>query len=310
MNEDIYFYDFGFNLLYILPASSKNGGYISVNCDKDFNGNGSAEILFYDTSLKELITDNPTEIFFKWGNFEGFITSYEFAEQHRIMGMSLNGLVHRAVIPLVSAVTDTTENIARRIISNNVKWLTLGNSIGLTEKVTYSTDTYKHCDELLQELFDLDNSGYEITADTSNKKFVFNTKKTAENELILSGGNLNAYNFISDFNGKEIAYNGWYKDSSDAWHKVTNQSKSGVYDISCVLSADNENDAVKELKEKKAAKSITADIKVLQYGIDYDLGDIVKLQNDDFTVKKVITSVNIHQDNGYGVTPTFEEWEE
>lgn len=311
MNEDIFFYDFAFNLIYILPAYAAAGGYISVNCDKDFNGNGSLEIVFYDEELKRIIKGNPTEIFLKWGSFEGFITSYEFSEQqHRIMGMALNGLIHRAVIPTVLSVTNTVENIARGIITNNIPWLTLADRVGFTRNVTYSTDTYKPCDELFQDLFDTDGGGYEITADIKNKAFVFNAKKIKQNELILSAGNLNAYNFVSDFNGKEIAYNGWYKDSSDIWHKLTEQSKSGIYDISCVLSADNNADALKELKAKKAEKGITADIKSLKYGVDYEVGDIVRLQNDGTTQTKLISSVNIHQDDGYGATPTFKDLEE
>lgn len=310
MNDDIYFYDLEFNLLYILPAFSESGGYISVNCDKDFNGNGSLEIIFYDEALKQLIKSKPTEIFLRWGNFEGFITSYQFTNlQYRIMGMSLNGLVHRAVVPITN-VGGTAESIAKYIITQHVPWLIFGNNAGFTKNITFATDTYKPCDEVLQDLFDKDSGGYEIASDIKNKKFIFNPKKMSESNLILSDGNLNAYNFTEDFNGKEIAYSGWYKNSSNEWQSITTQSKSGIYGISCVLSAGNATDAAEELKEKKAEKSITADIKSLQYGVDYQLGDIVRLQNDDITVKKVITSVNIHRDNGYGTTPTFKDWED
>lgn len=310
MGEDIFFYNFEFDLVYILPMYSPYGGCISVNCDKDFNDNGSAEILFFDTALKKLIESNPTEIFFKWGNFYGFITSYEFKEtQHRVMGMSLNGLIHRAIKQKLSSMTDTAENIVKAVLQG-ITWLSVESDAEFTNKITYSCDKCKAYDEMVQEILSADNGGYEITADIKNKKFIFRIKKAQEKELILSNGNLNAYNFVSDFNGKETANSGFYKDSDGTWHEVTTQEKSGVYNISCILSANNEKDALKELQEKKAVKSVTADIKKLQYGIDYNLGDIVKLQNDDVTVKKMITSVNIHQDIGYGATPTFKDWEE
>lgn len=307
--EDITFYDFEFNPIYILPPFHENGGYISINCDKDFNDTGTAEIMFYDVELADLIRKSPLSILFKWGDFWGFMTSYEFkSAQQRIMGMHINGLLHKIAVAPIKSTRDTTVNIAANALKN-VTWLTVF-PVKRYETVSYSTDTYRTADEVIQEIAALEKGGYILHPDKANRKFILHLLKPKNNGLLLSEGMRNAYNFTEDYNGKEYATSGYYKDSDGKWHNITATKKNGIYETVCILSADNEEDAKKELAEKNAVKSVTAEIKSAQYGVDYDVGDIVKIEHNGIVKAKIIKSVNIYQDSGYGAMPTFEDWEE
>ena len=75
---DIRFYDFNFNLLYILPSFAVDTGYIAVNAQQDLNSSGSLEILFADNELKEIIERHKDNILVVWKDFQGFLTSYRW----------------------------------------------------------------------------------------------------------------------------------------------------------------------------------------------------------------------------------------
>lgn len=75
--NDVVFYDFDFNLLYILPPFALDTGYISANATAEFCGDGSFELVFCDNELKSVIEGKKDEIFVKWGKFEGFLTGFK-----------------------------------------------------------------------------------------------------------------------------------------------------------------------------------------------------------------------------------------
>ena len=305
--SDIYFYDFDFNLLYILPNFGVDRGYISINTKEEFNGSGSVEIVFIDNELKALIRQYRDDLMVVWKDFTGFITSYQFNKQCRLTGMSLNGLLHRSVIPqTVTELTGDVETLARSALAN-VPWLTLGEITGFTNTVKYSTDNYLTADTYIQELLVKDGAGYNITADFENKNFIFTVLKASENPLVISEGNLNAYNPVETYINKDLAYGGWYKDSEEEWHYINPDGKTGIYKIDTVLSSETEAEALEELSELKSKSELTVETKTLKHGEDYKLGDIVRVQNDGMTVQKKITAFEMWADKGSGEQPILEE---
>ena len=305
--NDIYFYDLDFNLLYILPNFGVDRGYISVNTKEEFNGSGSVEIVFIDDELKAIVRQYRDDLMVVWKDFRGFITSYQFNKQCRLTGMSLNGLLHRSVIPqTVTELTGDVETLARSALAN-VPWLTLGEITGFTNIVKYSTDTYLTADTYIQELLVKDGAGYDIAADFENKNFIFTVLKAAENPLVISEGNLNAYNPVETYINKELAYGGWYKDSEEEWHYLNPDEKTGIYKIDTVLSSETEEEALEELKDFKAKSELTVETKTLKHGEDYKLGDIVRVQHDGLTVQKKITAFEMWADKGSGEQPILEE---
>lgn len=305
--NDIYFYDLDFNLLYILPNFGVDRGYISVNTKEEFNGSGSVEIVFIDDELKAIVRQYRNDLMVVWKDFRGFITSYQFNKQCRLTGMSLNGLLHRSVIPqTVTELTGDVETLARSALAN-VPWLTLGEITGFTNIVKYSTDTYLTADTYIQELLFKDGAGYDIEADFENKNFIFTVLKVAENPLVISEGNLNAYNPVETYINKDLAYGGWYKDSEEEWHYINPDGKTGIYKIDTVLSSETEAEALEELGALKARSELTVETKTLKHGEDYKLGDIVRVQHDGLTVQKKITAFEMWADKGSGEQPILEE---
>ena len=318
INDDIYFYDFDFNLLHILPQYGGNIGYSSVNATINLNNSGSLELVFYDEDLKKVVKDNADNIIVIWRSFQGFLTSYKFTEKEsRLFGMHLNGLLHRTVIQPLSEITDTSENIARTAVSG-IDWLTLGDLNGQTNYVTYETTKYLTADTFIQDLFALDNDGYRIKADIQNKKFIFEVIPRTENRLIISESNLNAYDFETTYNNKELSFGGWYseKQPDDAdgntvdpiWKYVTtDETRTGIYKIDTVLSAQTRTEALNELAKLKSKYEISIKTRNIEHNTDYALGDVVRVQKDSITTKRLVSGVNLWKEISYGEEPILTE---
>ena len=83
-----------------------------------------------------------------------------------------------------------------------------------------------------------------------------------------------------------------------------------VTDRDTVLSATNSTDAKAELAKLRQKYEIMLTTKNLDYGTDYKIGDIVRLQDRGKTFKMVINSVKMWEENGYGEEPTVTKYEE
>lgn len=316
MRNDIRFYDLDLNLVHILPQNAPDCGYTSCNTTTEHNGDGAVEIVFRDSELKKKIEAYRGNLIVVWNDFQGFIPCYNFDSSDRVVGMHLNGLLHRAVIPDVTEQTGDVETIARKIISQYVPWLTLPEKIvGFSNTVTYCPEKYQTADVYIQTLFNLDHAGYRITADVKNKKFVFACIKQREIPLLLSEGRKNAYDFKISFNGKEEAFGGWYQqkqeDGDPVWTYLSlDNTKAGIYMVDTVLNATTEAEAMTELKQHRAEYEMSVTTRNIRYCVDYQLGDVLKVQKDGVTVKKLVSGVNQWNEKEYGEQPILTEVEE
>lgn len=313
--KDITFYDMNFNKIYILPQYSVEKGYISVNVEKKFCEVGSVEIVFIDETLKSIIKQNRDNLMLEWNGVQGILSAYRDEEKgFRITGETLNGLLKRVVIPqTVATQNSNVESIARSAIAYNAPWMVLGEMKGLANVVSFSSDTYKQADVYMNELLKLDNAGYEIKADFINKQFIFQVLESKESNLLLSTNNLNAYGFSEVYINRTIAHGGWYPkkvDDETEWTYITlDSSLSGVFKKDVVLKATTEDEARQELETMVADAETELKTRNVYFGKDYNLGDIVRVQNNDIAVQKRITSVIMSQENGYIENPIFSEVE-
>ena len=314
MAEDMRFYDFDFNLLYILPAYTVDSGYISINAQQDLNNSGSFEALCCDAELKSIVQENKDCIMVVWNGFQGFITSYQKeGKQLRLLGMHLNGLLHRVVIPKpVTDLSGDVETLARAAVTANIPWLTLGDSKGFENSVTYSVSNYLEADKYIQDLLALDGAGYQIRADLPGKRFIFECIKPLKNPLVLSADNLNAYNFQTTYTNKDLSFGGWYEDEStkELAYVSLDSSKEGIYKIDTVLSAKTASEAMNELKKCKAEYTLEMKTKDTSCGVDYNIGDIVRVQEDGVTKTQLVSGVMKWQERGYGEQPILTDYEE
>ena len=308
---DIRFYDFDFNLLAILPQNSKKIGYTSLNYSIDYNDIGSFELEFVSDKIKTIVEKNKDNLFVATDRFQGYLTGYIFNKTYRLYGKHLNGLLHKNVVPVTEKQTSDVETIARSVISSNFDFLTLGDKLGFENKIEFETDRYIRGEVFMTELLKRDNAGYNIRADFSNKKLIFELIKPKEIRLMLSENNLNAYDFETVYDNKPQAFGGWYsekqQEGDNIWKYITLENKSGIYIENSVLNANNEADAIIELKKKKSTFDITAKTRKIKWGEDYQLGNIVRVQKDDETVKKIVSSINVSKEAEFIETPTLTE---
>lgn len=322
MSDDIRFYGFNFKLLYILPPYSSLGknGYISQNTTEEFNGTGSLELIFVDDELKKIVENNKDALFIVWRDFQGFITSYKWDTQCRITGMHLNGLLHRIVIPPVkyTAEESTTKSVCDIITDNitaNASWIFKGN-VCSSSKVEYVTEKPLPADEFITGVSKPNSIGFKVRADVSGKKFYLDLKKSSENDLILSEQNLNAYDFEQTYINKSKASSGWYNKKDTGWTHITstgaesNSYKShSINHIATVLSSTTKEDALQELKSLVSEMEIVLKTRNVQHGIDYNIGDFVKVQKDGIMEKRLVGGVNMWNEGTYGEQPILEETE-
>ena len=298
---DIIFYDFEFNKIFILPPSSKNIGYTSMNATKEFNGDGKFELVFFDMDLVKTIKEHPEGIFIVWDDFYGFVTDWQFGKEYRIFGISLNGILHKTVIPPTPLITENCAKLAqstrKKYFSDILGWSNISSSKHNT--VTFETTEYKYGNEYIQSILELDSSGYEVVIDFENKYLVLNIYPSKENPIMLSLGNLNIYDLQEDFNNKTVAYGGYYQKESEEseeegqWLYITiDDTKTGFYKQDIILKAKTEDEARNELKEYAIEHKLTGKTKNIKYGIDYKLGDKVRVMQDDYAVWKKVTAIS------------------
>lgn len=315
MNNDIRFYDFDFNLLYILPQSADKSGYTAVNATIEFSDFGNIEITFYDNELKSIIRNKRDKIIVIWRDFQGYITSYMFTETtNKLFGKHLNGLLKRVVIPTITASSSAKEAgyILNNSVLSEISWLNAETGIaGKGEKITYSTEKYMTADKAVKEINELSKSGYMIKADIKSKTFTYCFLPRADNSLMLSVSNLNIYEPELTYKNTDMAFGGWYEkktDDTSTWTYITNDStKTGIYKIDTVLSAETEEEAQKELNKCISDYEIAAKTKTLEHGTDYNIGDIVRVQIDGVTEKRLVSGINMWNEQSYGEEPILTE---
>lgn len=102
----------------------------------------------------------------------------------------------------------------------------------------------------------------------------------------------------------------------NVWIYIKNTSVSGVKRWDAVLNGvKTESEAVAEIKAMSVKSDVVAEVKGVEYGVDYALGDIVRVQLEvgrfKKSEKKRVTSVHIYYDvNKSGVSPTLSSLEE
>lgn len=308
---DIYFYDLNFNLLRILPSTR----YKSIIAQQDFCGSGSLDIIFFDGETGDILEDNiDNGILVIWRKFQGILTSFlRDDDEYRAVGVHLNGIISRLTTPPRDCDKDSMWTVLSRGIAQGNDWLTVKDNTDITDKVTYNFDKRMTGDEYVKTALDLIKGGYNVVADIKAQQYNLYYFKRAENNLVLSKNNLNVSSLSITCNNKDKIDGGWFcdADNQNHWdHLPTYKFDPTVTYRDTVLSATTRTEAVKELAKLRQKYEITLTTKNLDYGTDYKIGDIVRLQDRGKTFKMVVDSVKMWEENGYGEEPTITKYEE
>lgn len=308
---DIYFYDLNFNLLRILPSTR----YKSIIAQQDFCGTGSLDIIFFDSETGDILEDNiDNGILVIWRKFQGILISFlRDDDEYRAVGEHLNGMVRR----LTSNVRNFTDTAIVSAMTSGLPhrtWLSVYESTTIQKKLTYNFEKRLKGDEFMKTALEAVDGGYEIIADFKSQLPLLYTLKCighSQNDLVLSKNNLNVSSLSITCNNKNVVNGGWYLNDSDKkWYHLPDSYTANVTYRDTVLSATTRTEAEKELAKLRQKYEITLTTKNLDYGTDYKIGDIVRLQDRGKTFKMVINSVKMWEENGYGEEPTVTKYEE
>lgn len=317
---DIRFYDFEFNLLRVLPPYADGIGYKAIDTKRGLYDSGSLEINFSDSILKKIIKENEADIIVRWRDFVGVLNSYRWTDKEDIVtGTHLNGFLERNIVRATKYfkndeyedVTNSVEALVNDAINKSTakSWL-IFNRPDDTKTITYGTEEPKTLAEWFSGLYEISGYGYEIKADFTNKKFYLELIKPNINPLMLSEDNLNAHEFETTYINKNMAFGGYYK-SEDGWiYIAADNEKTGVFQKSTVLKSEKESDAFNELKKCKAEFEIAASARNIEYGKHYKIGDVLRVQKDGATDKRLVSGVNRWEENGYYENPTMIAYDE
>lgn len=314
---DIIFKSLNFAEKHILPPSSKDIGYVSMNGTIELCDTGSFVLVFNDEDLEEFALSHPEGLLVKWGHFEGFFTDLCFEEKKKtLFGSHINALMHRVVFPPQNITSETIENTVKNLVNTHAPWLIFDTS-GYGDSVEFSTETYMHGDKFLKDYLSKLNWGYRVY--TKNTELHFKLIKPELNSLMFSKGNKNIYEISTDFSCKNVAFGGWYKKTEEddgskldeeQWIYITSEEKDGVYKCDTVLNAHSPQAATDELEAKKTEMTYLAKTRNIEYNTDYTLGQIIRLKINE-TVKRQVQSVEFwYEGDTYHEEPVFAEWEE
>lgn len=327
---DIRIYDWEFNLLHIEPD------IISSNWSIYYNDIGTFEAHFDDTSgIVPIVLNNPYLIAVQ-GDLQAIITSKQAAGREVVLyGRTVNWLLTRRATPQFTANdlevegkinSRDVETVARYLVAqafNDVDNFMLGSMAGFTEQIPFWRNTTNVTADVIKDCLANDNAGHLLRYDIVNKKWVFEVIKGKTLDIVVSEGNCNAYDTEYTDDILNCYTGGWYNYQPESeegqeqqpaeWMYINGDTtKTGIYKWDTVLSCNNESEAASELKKKIRKEKIQTKIRNLVYGIDYNLGDVLKLQkvtgNHRITHEKRITGVNLwYEHEGSGAQPIFED---
>lgn len=300
---DIVFYTLDFSDKFILPAASKEVGYISMNAKIEFCGSGSCELVFCSADLEEFAKAHPEGFFITWGNFQGYITDWQFKEREkRLFGSHLNSIIHKAVFPPQNIAESESDikTVIYGLVNEYIPWLNVVETSETFGKFAFSKDVYLGADSFIMEYLEKAGLGYRVYIE--NRALSFELLKPRNNPIMLSRNNLNVYELQEDFSNKNTAFGGWYKKTEEddgtrleeeEWLYITTDSKTGIYRQDTVLSASSPQAAMDELSACKDEYTIACKTRNIEYITDYSVGDIIRLQQGNKTVPKQISAVEL-----------------
>lgn len=300
---DIVFWTLDFSDKFILPATSKDIGYVSMNAKIEFCGSGSCQLVFSSAELEEFAKAHPEGFFLIWGDFQGYITDWQFTEgENRLFGSHLNSIIHKAVFPPqdIAENSDRINTVIEELIGDHIPWILFVQPEEKLSKVAFVKDSYTSADSFIQEYLEKAGLGYRVYIE--DKKLYFEILSPKTNSLMLSKNNLNVYEIQEDFSNKKTAYGGWYKKTEEddgtkleeeQWLYISTDKKKGIYTQDTVLTASSPQQAMNELLTCKDEYTITCKTRNIEYKADYELGDIVRLQQGRATMQKQISTVEL-----------------
>lgn len=320
MAEDIRVYNFEFELLDIEPR------YLSSNWQVYYNDIGTFEAHFdLSSRLLHLLTQQDYLVMVQ-GARSAIVTSFQLGEDLAVYGRTCNWILTKRAAAPFEASQQTAEEIVRAQVAaafSDVENFVLGELMGFTEKIDFGIESYTALSDVVKDCMALSGGGHEVIFDTKNEQWIFQALKGEKSSLVLSEANRNAADIQYSADILSYCSGGWYQYQAEAeegqeqpdpvWTYLNgDETKTGIYRWDSVLSGKTEAEARTELFQQTKTKEATLKTQGLTCGVDYRLGDIVRMQIQkgplQMTKEKRITGVHLwYETNDMGEEPILEE---
>lgn len=312
----VYLYD-GFELKALINE------YVSLKFVRCFRGVGMFTLILNDEELaKEINLDDILlidkdayfiENYHSFNDESGEIT-YEFSGNH------INSLLKRRVTPIFTLEpTMTYENSILKCLNENmilpvdtarkIEYFTMKTK-GLVNKPTIAY-TFENVDllELVNTALGNVSLGYAISflPEASKVEFELLESEDKSEYIVFSDKYRNIANsdvYIQNQEMKNVSY------LNNEGTLTMNGYASGIQRREVIMSGSENEEAVKTLKESRqltSAEFSAIDTELYQFGVDYDLGDVVTFEDYASNLKAVrpLLEVNVFCCDSVEVAPTF-----
>ncbi len=241
-----------------------------------------------------------------------------------IHGKGLSYMLKWRVVKPFSA-KDTAENIIREKVREAfmdrgsvgyISGFEMAPALGDTERIDYATENMKSLYDVVQDICRPQGLGFDIACNIASKQFLFSlcrgtdrsTAQSARVPLIFSEDNKNIEGLEYTVLADGYASCGYYQKTTEpsegsngeatvSYPEITKDEKTGFWRREMVLSATDYEEAHAELLQAAWGKEMEGEAKIIRYGTDFALGDIVTVQKQFdrqlLTQHKRISSVRI-----------------
>ena len=317
---DLQFYDYNLNFLKQIPKSNTRW-QLHYNDVGTFECTLSLGNPFITDAIERL---NNKEFFIvRQGDYTAIIIGYDIQNSAVFYGRTCNWILTRRISKKFTEETFAPQTKARSLVStafSDCSNFVLGDNIEATDTVTYGKSFNSTTFDTVKECLALKNYGHSVTLDLVNKQWCFNVFKGIQRDFMRSEANKTAYDARLTYDILDLADCGYYeKEDTSSGSNVTTYIKrverSGILRWEALLSGNIESEAMSNLKLKKAKDGTTFSTRNIKYGVDYELGDIFKLQLVKglyrAPMSRRVTGVEIsYNESGYSERPIFEALEE
>lgn len=263
---------------YIAETSQVIYSHISLN----FNDIGSLQITVSpDNPIMQYITNNK----YLLATFKGYhfviVDYFATDDEVEIYGRTLNWFLSKMVVPdFTNLGNKTVDVIADNLLSKAIGCsIVKGDFATFSEGKEFAKDTYTAFSDTLKELLQLEKAGHEVVFDGSNYKL--NILKGNVREEFISKQDGTISSVTKEESIIDAVTDGMYKlnsDDTETWKSISRDTKEGMYKWYKVLSASSATDAKTEIDVLVPKTILKAVTQRLKHGVDYKLGDFLKIQ--------------------------------
>lgn len=312
--SDVFFYDFDFGIKGIFPK------HISLNITKKYAGYGTFEVHFSrkETALIDILSSEEY-LLIDCEHGQAVVTGWRIDEDIAVFGKTPEWLMTKRVVSEFEKLSENSEKIAYSAVTDGMgDFVEIGDERGIGETRDYEISAPRTVYDAVCEALEGDGLGFRLYADFDEKVFRFEIYKGEETDVIFSETLKNAYQMNYTKEMEKWATGGvWFEktetDGTRNWVKTDDGEMSGARRWNAILKGiKTDCEAESEAKKLTPSEQIECKTRRLEFGKDYNLGDVVRLQFECEGLRKAlkrrVCAVEMYSDGGeLGFTPILED---